>query len=89
MESGQGSLSMIGSWPDDVMQVILQKTVSNLGLVGEVVNVKPGYYRNFLAPRELATIAVTSNVKQWEHKKKVTEARKTKEKAGATEIKTR
>lgn len=32
------------------MQVILQEKVSNLGTVGDIVDVKPGFARNFLLP---------------------------------------
>jgi len=33
------------------MQVILRDDMENLGKSGEVVNVRPGYARNFLLPR--------------------------------------
>ncbi|MBV9281956.1 MAG: 50S ribosomal protein L9 [Chloroflexi bacterium] len=36
------------------MQVILQRDVPDLGQAGEVKNVAPGYFRNFLMPRGLA-----------------------------------
>ena len=39
------------------MQVILKKEVQNLGEVGDVVNVKDGYARNFLLPQGAAEIA--------------------------------
>ena len=39
------------------MKVILRKDVQNLGLIGEVVNVKDGFARNFLIPRNLAYFA--------------------------------
>jgi len=37
------------------IELLLTDNVENLGIVGDVVNVKPGYARNFLLPRELAT----------------------------------
>lgn len=37
------------------IQLLLTENVDNLGIVGDVVNVKVGYARNFLLPRELAT----------------------------------
>ncbi|GAB4546730.1 MAG: 50S ribosomal protein L9 [Phycisphaerales bacterium] len=37
------------------IQLLLTSTVEPLGIVGDVVAVKPGYARNFLLPRELAT----------------------------------
>ncbi len=36
------------------MRVVLFESVSNLGLAGEIVDVKPGYFRNYLEPRQLA-----------------------------------
>ncbi len=69
------------------MQVILQKNVSNLGLVGDVVTVAPGYYRNFLGPRNLALLANPGSIKEVEHQKKVIEAKKAKEKITAEGVK--
>jgi len=43
------------------MKVILKEDHIKLGLAGEVVNVKPGYGRNFLIPRGLAVVANRSN----------------------------
>ncbi len=36
------------------MKIILKKTIDTLGREGEVVNVKPGYARNYLLPQNLA-----------------------------------
>ncbi len=36
------------------MEIILRKTIDTLGREGEVVNVKPGYARNYLLPQNLA-----------------------------------
>jgi large subunit ribosomal protein L9 len=44
------------------MQVILRKDVEKLGLRGEVVDVAPGYARNFLLPRKLAETATKAKV---------------------------
>jgi large subunit ribosomal protein L9 len=38
----------------EIMEIILRKTIDTLGREGEVVNVKPGYARNFLLPQNLA-----------------------------------
>uniref|UniRef100_UPI0040569678 50S ribosomal protein L9 n=1 Tax=Candidatus Electronema sp. TaxID=2698783 RepID=UPI0040569678 len=38
------------------MEIILKKTIDTLGREGEVVNVKPGYARNFLIPQNFATM---------------------------------
>lgn len=45
------------------MNVILRQDVEGLGFEFEVVSVKPGYARNFLIPRGLATVATPNNVK--------------------------
>jgi large subunit ribosomal protein L9 len=44
------------------MQVILRQDVDKLGLRGEVVDVAPGYARNFLLPRKLAETATPGKV---------------------------
>jgi large subunit ribosomal protein L9 len=44
------------------MELLLKKDVNGLGVQGDVVNVKPGYARNFLLPRGLAT-AVTPHAR--------------------------
>jgi large subunit ribosomal protein L9 len=44
-------------------KVLLRDNVANLGKVGDVVNVAPGYARNFLYPRGLAIIASPDNVR--------------------------
>lgn len=42
------------------MEVILKKNVDKLGYANEVVNVKPGYGRNFLIPQGYALLATAS-----------------------------
>ena len=65
------------------MQVILQKDVPKLGTVGEVVNVKPGYARNYLIPRGMALMADAGSVRSIEHAKRLTEHAKRKARAEA------
>jgi large subunit ribosomal protein L9 len=60
------------------MKIILQKDVKNVGKVGDVVNVKDGFARNFLFPRKLAQVAKEKSVKAWEHIKQVSEQKKKK-----------
>jgi large subunit ribosomal protein L9 len=60
------------------MQVILRDDLDNLGKSGEVVNVKPGYARNYLLPRGLAIVATASDVKRVDHEKRVIAARTAK-----------
>lgn len=52
------------------MQIILKETIQGLGKLGEIVNVKPGYARNFLLPREKAMPASEANIKAFEVTKK-------------------
>ena len=56
------------------MQVILLQRVAKLGQMGEVVNVKDGYARNFLLPQGKALRANESNIKSFEAKKAHLEA---------------
>ena len=48
------------------MDVILLTKVANLGNIGDRVNVKSGYGRNFLLPKGKATLATPENVKKFE-----------------------
>ena len=48
------------------MQVILKKDVQNIGEVGDLVNVKDGYARNYLIPNSLAEIATKGALAQRE-----------------------
>ena len=45
------------------MQVVLSKDVKKLGYKGDLVKVKPGYFRNFLSPGRLAQMATPSLLK--------------------------
>ncbi|HTZ16815.1 MAG TPA: 50S ribosomal protein L9 [Dissulfurispiraceae bacterium] len=65
------------------MKVILKNDVKDLGRIGEVVNVKDGFARNFLVPQGLAVEASTKNVKAFEHEKKKIQEMAKKVKAGA------
>ena len=48
------------------MKVILKEDLENLGQAGAVVEVKPGYGRNYLIPRGLAVVANPGNVRRYE-----------------------
>ncbi|RMG72375.1 MAG: 50S ribosomal protein L9 [Nitrospirae bacterium] len=52
------------------MKVILKEDVDRLGSMGDIVNVKPGYARNYLIPRNLAVEANPRNIKEFEHYKR-------------------
>lgn len=46
------------------IELLLVENVDNLGIVGDVVKVKPGYARNFLLPRGLATKPTANAIKK-------------------------
>jgi large subunit ribosomal protein L9 len=48
------------------MKVILKSDVENVGRKGDIVNVTPGYGRNYLLPRKLAIEVTSSNLKMIE-----------------------
>src|SRR5512135_1731441 len=53
------------------MKVFLKEDVKNLGKMGDVVNVSEGYARNFLLPKKFAVEAITKNLKEFEHNKRI------------------
>ncbi|HLG20074.1 MAG TPA: 50S ribosomal protein L9 [Bdellovibrionota bacterium] len=53
------------------MKVVLLESVANLGVVGDVVNVRPGYARNLLLPKKKALMANSRNLKHVGHQKMV------------------
>jgi len=48
------------------MELLLKQNVEHLGRTGDVVDVKPGYARNFLLPRGLAVLVTKSNIAEVE-----------------------
>jgi large subunit ribosomal protein L9 len=68
------------------MQVILKENVKDLGHIGDVVNVKDGYARNFLIPKGLAVEANPKNIKALEHEKKKIQELAKKAKTAAEEL---
>jgi large subunit ribosomal protein L9 len=57
------------------MQLILLQKVTNLGNLGDKVDVKPGYGRNFLVPQGKAVPATAANVAEFEAKRAEYEAK--------------
>ena len=60
------------------MKIILLQTYENLGKVGEIVNVKPGFARNYLIPNKIASLATAQNIKALEVFLKVQETKEAK-----------
>jgi large subunit ribosomal protein L9 len=69
------------------MKIILKEDVPDLGRGGETVNVKTGYGRNYLIPRNLAIPATKGNLAAVEHLKKEMDLRERKLRRGAEQIK--
>lgn len=67
-------------------QVILLERVDNLGNIGDVVAVKPGYARNYLLPQKKALRASKDNVAYFEAQKKYLLAENDKKKAEAEKL---
>jgi large subunit ribosomal protein L9 len=66
------------------VKLLLTETVDSLGIVGDVVNVRVGYARNFLLPRDLATQPSEEKIKalatkRADEEKKLAELRKQRE----------
>lgn len=57
------------------MKLILRKAVENLGNPGEIVDVRPGYGRNYLLPQGLAYEASDANIRRLEDEKAQAEER--------------
>jgi large subunit ribosomal protein L9 len=53
------------------MKIILRQNFDPLGKIGDVVEVKNGYARNYLLPRKIAYSAVGSNLRAFEEEKKI------------------
>ncbi len=51
------------------MQVILLERIANLGNLGDLVTVKPGFARNYLVPKGYATVATEANIKLFEERR--------------------
>ncbi len=62
-----------------LVQVILREDVHALGEAGDIVNVKPGYARNFLVPQGKASPATAERVNELEHQKRVIAEKRAKE----------
>lgn len=69
-----------------VCEVILREDLPNLGDIGDVVRVRPGYARNYLFPRGLAVEANRKNLRQLEHAKRLIADKIDRDKKGAQTV---
>jgi large subunit ribosomal protein L9 len=65
------------------MRVILRENVPNVGKIGDIVTVADGFGRNFLLPRNLASLANERNVRELDHLKRIADSRLLKARDGA------
>ena len=65
-----------------MLKLLLTTNVDNLGIVGDVVNVRPGYARNFLLPRRMATDPTPGNVARLAEERKKVEAEMKQQRTG-------
>ncbi len=56
------------------MEIILLKNIENLGAIGDKVNVKAGFARNFLVPHGKAKVATAANLAEFEERRAGLEA---------------
>lgn len=68
------------------IQVILQEDVPNVGASGELVKVRPGFARNYLLPRRLASPATNAEINRVNHEKAVALVRSEKLKKESREL---
>jgi large subunit ribosomal protein L9 len=68
------------------VKIVLKQDVDNLGDRGAVVNVAPGYARNFLFPKGMALAATPGNMRQIELQKKVWAIREAHEAEDARKV---
>lgn len=68
------------------MKVILMSDLRARGRRGQVVEVKPGFARNFLLPQGLAMVATPGNMKRFEHERKKIDLRNDNERQAAADI---
>lgn len=62
------------------MKVILQETMDGVGHLGDLIDVRDGFARNFLLPRKKAVEANSRSIKAFEHAKRVAAEKAKKEK---------
>ncbi len=60
------------------MKIILRQNFEKLGKIGEIVDVKDGYARNYLIPRKIAFLASEGNLRALEEEKKQHVSQQTK-----------
>lgn len=68
------------------MEVILKKTIDTLGREGELVNVKPGYARNYLIPQKMASTVSKASLARLQREQEAIAKRHEEEKKKAEQL---
>ena len=68
------------------MEVILLKEYESLGEIGDIINVKPGYARNFLFPKGIAVRSSKRNIARADEQKKTLQKRVERESKANQEL---
>jgi large subunit ribosomal protein L9 len=68
------------------MKVILKKDVENVGKRGDIVNIAPGFGRNYLIPKKLAAVVTASNLKMVEIDRQALKKRLEKERESYQDV---
>jgi len=71
-----------------MVEVILRKDVADLGRAGELVQVRPGYARNYLIPQGMGLLATASNRRRFEEERRQVEQSAVRERDEAAEVAT-
>ncbi len=69
-----------------MVEVILRKDVVDLGRAGEMVQVRPGYARNYLIPQRIALLATEGNRRRFEEERRQVEQSAERDREQATEL---
>jgi len=68
------------------MEVILREDVPHLGTMGDIVKVRPGYARNYLLPRGLASVADKRNLRVLDHEKRIVDEKRKRALSAADQL---
>jgi len=72
-----------------MIEVILLERIERLGLMGQVVKVRPGFARNFLLPQNKALRATKANLEQFEKQRAILEAKNASDRSKAEAVATK
>ena len=68
------------------VELLLLENVDNLGIVGDVVKVKPGYARNYLVPHGLATVPTQAAIERLKERRRQVEEQLRKQRAAQEQM---